>query len=157
MAVKKRGNVQSLLASAKQVIRKQEWTGVDDGTIGAAVKASYPKFAKSDQDAFMESLGGLHYEDTSNPGQCAIAYSANEGERSVGSRYQGCEAANPVVIDAGWTLAFPTSARNLYPYSIVWCIPVENGDSWRVNGESDCATSLTLFPKGTLQNMAAHT
>lgn len=63
MAVKKRSNVEDaavtlegLLASAKQVIGEQGWTGVDDGAIEAAIKASYLKFAKSDQDAFMEFL-----------------------------------------------------------------------------------------------------
>jgi hypothetical protein len=50
--------LEGLLASAKQVIGEQGWTGVDDGMIEAAVKASYPKFAKSDQDAFMEFLVG---------------------------------------------------------------------------------------------------
>lgn len=48
--------LECLLASAKQVIEEEGWTGVDDGTIEAAVKASYAKFAKSDQDAFMEFL-----------------------------------------------------------------------------------------------------
>ena len=92
--------LEGLLASAKQVIGEEGWTGVHDGTIEAAVKASYPKFAKGYQDAFMEFLVSALFREGYgghlNPRQCAIAYSANEGERSLGGRYKGCEAANPV-------------------------------------------------------------
>jgi hypothetical protein len=48
--------LEGLLASAKQVIGEEGWTEVDDGTTEAAEKASYAKFAKGDQDAFMEFL-----------------------------------------------------------------------------------------------------